>query len=107
MAAHSHNSLSDICDRAVERAPGRVAVRSKGRSITYAELHSSVRAVVDRWTGTGLRPGEVVAVQSSDRVDYPVALLAALRCGVTYLPLAPTEPADRVRRIVARAERSG
>ncbi|MEU9282995.1 amino acid adenylation domain-containing protein, partial [Streptomyces sp. NPDC048341] len=85
--------------------PGAVALRSGGRSLTYAE----VDACSDAWA-RGLVARGVVArgVDRESRVglclprgtDMVVAILAVWKAGGAYVPLDPEYPTDRLAYMV-------
>ncbi|MFF7633575.1 amino acid adenylation domain-containing protein [Kitasatospora sp. NPDC008050] len=83
------------------RAPSRAAIRVGGRSVDYAELAGRSEALAGRLAGLVPGPGGVVGVRAADRVEYVVALLAALKAGVAFLPLDPEAPQARVAAILA------
>ncbi|WP_344919110.1 amino acid adenylation domain-containing protein [Streptosporangium oxazolinicum] len=76
--------------------PGTVAATCGGRSLTYAELETSVNRLANRLRREGVRPGAVVAVCATRSLETLVALLAVMRAGGAYLPLDPDYPAERL-----------
>ncbi|WP_329585562.1 amino acid adenylation domain-containing protein [Kitasatospora sp. NBC_01250] len=82
-------------------APSRAAIRVGGRVVDYAELEGRSAALAGRLARSVPGSGGVVGVRAADRVDYVVALLAALKAGVAFLPLDPEAPQARVAAILA------
>ena len=71
-----------------QRDPNRAAiVTSNGETITYGELESSVDALASAFAAHGLEPGDVVAVLSTNRPEWMMSYEAALRAGLTLLPV--------------------
>lgn len=95
--------LGHILDEIAEAAPDSTAliVGAGRRRISYAELAELVIALCQRLQQTALQPGDVVALQSSNNVEFVVGLLAATRAGLVVAPFDPALP-DAERR--ARAE---
>ncbi|MFJ8692608.1 amino acid adenylation domain-containing protein [Streptomyces roseolilacinus] len=89
-------SLLDRLERTAARLPDRPAVQAVDGTYTYRELHSAAERTARLLAARGIRPGQTVAVAATRRrADY-VALLAALKAGCRYLPLAPDSPASRL-----------
>ncbi|MFE6905250.1 amino acid adenylation domain-containing protein [Streptomyces erythrochromogenes] len=84
------------------RFPDRPALRLGARTVTYRELDELSGALAAR-IAARTAPGATVAVTGRDRLDHVVGLLAALRAGVTYLPLDREAPEERNRWIRADA----
>ncbi|MCC9308102.1 amino acid adenylation domain-containing protein [Kitasatospora sp. RB6PN24] len=85
----------------VRRTPSRPAIQLAGRTVDYAELARRSDALADRLAELAPGPGGVVGVRATDRVEYVVALLAALKAGVAFLPLDPEAPQARQAAILA------
>ncbi|MEU4806648.1 amino acid adenylation domain-containing protein [Actinosynnema sp. NPDC023587] len=86
------------------RTPDAVAVRHGDVRLTYAELRARVLELAAHLAGHGVGPGSLVAVALPRGVDLVAALLAVLETGAAYLPLDPTHPRDRLRRVLADAD---
>ncbi|WP_412518324.1 amino acid adenylation domain-containing protein [Actinomadura madurae] len=84
------------------RHPGRIAVVSDGRRITYGELDARIDLLARRLVRAGVRRDAVVAVVTEDGgADSVVAAFAAWRAGGAYMPVDPASPAARIRRMLA------
>ncbi len=70
-----------------EQQPSKAAVRSADRSITYAELDTSVTCLARHLLDRGLRPGDRVAVHWSNSIEAVQLLLAAFRAGLVAVPI--------------------
>lgn len=87
-----------------ERAhPDRTAVVSAERSLTYRELHTEAARLARLLTEHGAGAETVVAVALPRGADLIVAIVAALRCGGTYLPLDLDHPPARLADMAERA----
>ncbi|MEC3978299.1 non-ribosomal peptide synthetase [Amycolatopsis sp. H20-H5] len=89
--------------RIAARQPGRTALRSGSRQLTYGQLDELTADVASRLVGAGVRPGDVVAVRSADRFDQVTGLLAVWRAGAVYLALDPAAPAERNEFLISDA----
>jgi long-chain acyl-CoA synthetase len=80
-------TIDNLLHRHAERQPGKAAVLTAERSITYAELDASVTCLAGYFLDRGLRPGDRVAVHWSNSVETVQLLLAALRAGLVAVPI--------------------
>ena len=74
------------------------------RRIIYADLAELVADHCAALLRRGLRSGDVVALQSTNRIEFVVALLGAARAGIVVAPLDPALPSTERR---ARVDRVG
>ena len=97
--------LGHMLDGATETAPNSTAliVGAQRRRISYAELADLVVAQCQLLQHSGLRPGDVVALRSTNSVEFVVGLLAAARAGIVVAPLDPALPAAERRSRVEMA----
>lgn len=79
----------------VRATPDAVAVRTDTGELTYAELAHRVDVLADRLAGLPTGPEPVALVCCERGAELVVALLAALRAGVAYVPVAPGAPGAR------------
>ncbi|WP_156659755.1 AMP-binding protein, partial [Mycobacterium sp. 852002-53434_SCH5985345] len=80
----------------VVRAPGAVAVRCAGRSLSYRELDEASNRLAHGLIARGVGPGESVAVLLDRSAEAIVAILAVLKSGAAYLPIDPGLPEARI-----------
>ena len=84
-----------------DRAPDRPAVKDLDRALTRGELRSAAGKVAAGLRQKGVEPGDRVALLIGNSVDFVVAALGCLWAGVTFVPLAITDPDLRRAQIVA------
>src|SRR5215472_17091699 len=70
-----------------KRQPNKAAVHTADRSITYAELDTSVACLARHLLDRGLRPGDRVAMHWSNTIEAVQLLLAAFRAGLVAVPI--------------------
>ncbi|MEV7013096.1 amino acid adenylation domain-containing protein [Streptosporangium sp. NPDC051022] len=78
--------------------PGRIAVE-----VTYGELNARANRLARHLRATGVRPGDRVGLLLERTPRQVEAVLAVLKAGAAYVPIAPETPRDRVAFIVADA----
>jgi amino acid adenylation domain-containing protein len=89
--------------KSAERVPDSAALTIEGRSWTYGEVDRTAR----RWAAAILeatrRPPQRVGVFGARSEVASVGVLAALFAGAGFVPLSPTLPVDRTRRMIRAA----
>ena len=89
--------------QAIQR-PEAVAVRFGDQTLTYEELDARANRlahyILKRSGGTR----KLIGVMLDRSLEMVVALLATLKAGCAYVPLDPTHPPARLRRILAEAD---
>ncbi len=84
-----------------EHAPDRPAVKDFDRALTRSELCAEAARVAAGLHQNGVQPGARVALLIGNSVDFVVAALGCLWAGVTFVPLAITDPDVRRTQILA------
>ena len=92
--------LSAVLDRA-RTGPSRPAVEDSDRALDYGSLVDEVARCAAGLTRQGVHRGDRVALHLPNSADFVVAALAALWAGVTFVPLAVTDPEARLAGIIA------
>ncbi|SFK34476.1 AMP-binding protein [Geodermatophilus ruber] len=80
-------SLSTLVRAAARDRPDAPAVVTGGRRLSWAELDAEVDRAAAGYVAAGLEPGERVAVQLPNGVDWLGAVLGALRAGLVVVPV--------------------
>jgi acyl-CoA synthetase (AMP-forming)/AMP-acid ligase II len=70
---------ADIFEGVADAIGDRVALVCDGRRLTYAELDAQANRLAHHLESAGVEPGQHVAMQLYNGVEYAVALLAALK----------------------------
>ncbi|MET0587973.1 MAG: MupA/Atu3671 family FMN-dependent luciferase-like monooxygenase, partial [Novosphingobium sp.] len=84
-----------------QRTPHKVAVTSRGRSLTYAELDRQANRMARYLHGLGVGPDVMVGLNVERSVEMVVSLLAIHKAGGAYVPLDPAYPRDRLAHMIA------
>lgn len=98
-------SLVALLEESVARHGVRPAFSNMGATLSYADLDRLSRSFA-AWLQqvAGLRPGERIALMMPNVLQYPVALFAALRAGLTVVN---TNPLYTPRELQHQLEDSG
>jgi non-ribosomal peptide synthetase-like protein len=74
------------------------------RQWTYGELNARANRLGRALVARGLRREGVVAVVTERNLDWMAAVLAVFKAGGVYLPVEPDFPANRIAKMLSRAE---
>ncbi|HEX6355794.1 non-ribosomal peptide synthase/polyketide synthase [Actinophytocola sp.] len=96
-------SVHEVFAAQAARTPDATALIHDGSRMSYGELDAAANQLARHLTGTGLAPGQLVAVHLERGVDLIVAVLAVLKAGGGYTLLDPRFPAERIRRVLTEA----
>ncbi|MEN5303221.1 long-chain-fatty-acid--CoA ligase FadD2 [Pseudomonas sp. TWI628] len=87
---HAYSSVVEVFERSCKRFAERPAFSNLGVTLSYAELerHSAAFAA---WLQqhTDLKPGDRIAVQMPNVLQYPIAVFGALRAGLIVVNTNP------------------
>lgn len=92
--------LQHLLTDAAARRPGRPAVTSEGRSLTYAELDKLSNQIARALLTQGVAPGDRVGILAPKSAAAVAALFGVLKAGACYVPLDPKSPAGRLSAIM-------
>ncbi|WP_213453289.1 non-ribosomal peptide synthetase [Rhizomonospora bruguierae] len=87
--------------RALAAAPAAIAVADDHGARTYAELAAEAGGYAAELAGRGAGPGDLVAVVAERSPRFVAMVLGVLWTGAAYLPVEPSTPPDRARRMCA------
>ena len=97
-----------LFEQRVRAHPDRVAAVCgdpyDGQSLTYGQLNARANRLARALLARGLGREGVVAVVVERNLDWLAAVLAVFKAGGVYLPIEPHFPADRIARMLSRAE---
>jgi len=87
-------NVYDLFARQAASSPAAAAVRQDGRQVSYAELELRAGRLARRLVALGAAPGIRVGIGMEPGIEFIAAMLAALRCGASYLPLPVGHPPE-------------
>ena len=94
----AYKSVIEVFERSCKKFADRPAFSNLGVTLTYAELdrHSAAFAAYLQ-KHTDLQPGERIAVQMPNVLQYPIAVFGALRAGLIVVNTNPLYTAREMR----------
>ena len=96
--------VHELFEQRVRAHPERIAAVCGDRSVTYGQLNVRANRLGRALLARGLGREGVVAVVAERNLDWLAAVLAVFKAGGVYLPIEPHFPADRIARMLSRAE---
>lgn len=100
---HQARYVHEMFAEQAARRPGATALVSEGASVSYQQLDESANRLAHYLRETGVGPEALVGVFLDRSTDLIRCLLAILKAGGGYLPLAPSLPAARLAQMCAEA----
>jgi long-chain acyl-CoA synthetase len=80
-------SLNDLLRAGLTAAPGRAAIVSAERRMTWAELEAASSTLAAQYRALGLEPGDRIASLMPNRIALVVHYLACFKAGLVATPL--------------------
>ncbi|HTX63425.1 MAG TPA: amino acid adenylation domain-containing protein [Acidimicrobiales bacterium] len=93
-------TLVDLVAGHARNRPDAPAVAGDGPTQTYAELWHHAGRMAAALTDAGVNEGDQVAIWATRTAPVVATALAVMSLGAAYVPIDPTYPAARVRRIL-------
>lgn len=85
-----YDSVVDVIEAAFEEFADRPAFTSIGHTVTYRDIdHYSAAFAYYLQNHTDLKPGDAIAIQMPNVLQYPIALYGALRAGMRVVNTNP------------------
>jgi len=84
-----HQSIADLLVNSCQQYSSRPAFTCMGREMTYGELEKLSSQFGAYLQSTGLAKGSRVAIMMPNILQYPVAMMGALRAGYTIVNINP------------------
>ena len=82
-------SLVALCEDSFERYADRTAYLYMGKALSFAELERQSRNFANYLQALGLEPGARVAIMLPNVLQFPIAMLGALRAGCVVVNTNP------------------
>lgn len=95
-------TLHSLFEAQGQRSPDQIAVADEFAQLSYSELDAAANSVADTLRPY-LGPEELVGLLAERSVETISALIGILKSGAAYLPLDPSQPAERLHALCAAA----
>lgn len=98
--AYGDECLHDLVSRAAAGRPAEPAILFDGEATSYGRLEEGASRIAGKLVACGTGRGSLVPVCVERSPEQAMALLGVLKAGAAYVPLDPSLPAGRIRRIL-------
>ena len=99
------NTLYELVRHGVEKFASRIAYSMfDGEDVTYAEVGRRITRVQEILTTSGLRPGDKVALLSSNMPNWGICYLAVTSAGMVAVPILPDFSGEELDMIIEHSE---
>jgi len=88
----------------VIKTPNEIALRFKNEQFTYSQLDQKINQFANYLSSKGIGPNSRIALYLERSPEYIFAVLAAMKIGATFIPIASDQPAKRVSYILEDSE---
>jgi amino acid adenylation domain-containing protein len=95
----AETTVHGLIARQASGAPEAAAVICGARTVSFGALEARANRVAQELVRRGVRRGAVVGVCMERSPEQVAALLGVLKADAAYLPLDPSLPAERLRRM--------
>src|SRR3954447_26751430 len=79
----------DLIDRQVALQPGEIAVSYGDPQLSYADLDRRANQLAAVLLDHGARPDRLLPLLITDGLELPLAILAAMKAGIPFVPMDP------------------
>ncbi|BBG30329.1 non-ribosomal peptide synthetase modules [Zymobacter palmae] len=92
--------LHELFEQQAAERPEAVAVCCDGDTVSYGQLNAQANRLAHALVTQGVTPDSRVAIALERGTSLPLAILATLKAGGSYVPLDPHYPQQRLRYIL-------
>ena len=84
-------------ERQVEKTPRNIAIVFEGKNMTYKELNEKANSLAYELRNNGVQNNTIVGILLERSFEMLISILAVLKAGGSYIPIAVDYPKDRVQ----------
>lgn len=100
----SYATLHELLRDRAARDPRKLAVLFREKRLDYAELERSANRAAQALLRSGLRPGERLALLLPNSVEFLVAVFAAARAGIVFVPVNTAFAPEEIEYVLDHSE---
>jgi amino acid adenylation domain-containing protein len=94
----------DLFQMQVQKNPNKPAVSDKTQNLTYADLDQKSNQLANYLIEKEITSGKRVAIYFNRSVDLIISILATLKAGCAYVPIAVNNPRNRVTSKITESQ---
>ena len=88
----------------VEKTPEEIAIVFQNKKMTYRELNERANSLAYKLRENGVENNSVVGILLERSFEMLISMLAVLKSGGSYIPIAPDYPRDRIEYMLEDSE---
>lgn len=96
-------SVLECIEEKVAQYPNAVALQFKSETLTYRTLNKRANQLAHYLKHKGIGIGDKVALYNYRNTDYIVSILAVMKLGGVFIPIASDQPKERIDFILSNA----
>lgn len=81
----------------VQKTPDNIAIVFEDNKMTYRELNERANSLAHELRKNGVKNNTIVGIMQERSFEMMIAILAVLKSGGSYIPIAPDYPVDRIQ----------
>ncbi|WNI18013.1 non-ribosomal peptide synthetase [Actinacidiphila sp. ITFR-21] len=89
-------TVLDLIEQQAGAHPDAVALAYDGEALTYRELDRKANTLAGMLVDFGARRETLLPLLVNDGMELPLAMVAAMKAGVPFIPFDPTWPQERI-----------
>ncbi|HLP58759.1 MAG TPA: amino acid adenylation domain-containing protein [Candidatus Deferrimicrobium sp.] len=93
--------IHDIFARQTGLTPDHIALVFGDHNVTYRELNSRANRLARYLNTSGAEPGCMIGIYVERSIELVISVLAILKAGCAYVPLATEYPPERIKYLIA------
>ncbi|MBD8487636.1 amino acid adenylation domain-containing protein [Echinicola sp. CAU 1574] len=93
-------SLLDLLKDSITNNPLETAITFNDKSISYQTLEDKSNQLAHFLIHQGVKQGDNVPICIHRSIDMIIGIIAIIKCGASYVPIAPEFPVSRIKYII-------
>ncbi len=99
-----HNHIVTLFEKAVAKSPHKIALLSEKEQLSFEQLNQRANQLAHYLLKQGIVPETLVAIMTTSKIDFIVAIWGVLKAGAAYLPLDNRNPEKRTQYLLKNSD---
>ena len=96
--------VADLVATVAQERPNAIALTAASAQLTYGELNTRANVLAGYLRSLGAGPEVLIGICLDRSFDQIISILAVMKAGAAFLPLDPTWPTPRLRKLLDDAK---
>ncbi len=84
-------------EKQAEETPTNIAIVFENKKMTYKDLNEKANSLANKLRKSGVTNNSIVGIMVERSFEMMIAILATLKAGGSFIPIAPDYPAERIQ----------